>query len=51
MTKTRPFRAAEYLDSPEAIVAYLKEALNEAIEYGDMDFFLKAIGDAASARP
>ena len=47
---TTLFDAAKYLDRPEAVVAYLREALNEAIESDDMDFFLEAIGDAARAR-
>lgn len=47
---TTLFDVAKYLDSPEAVVAYLREALNEAIESDDMDFFLEAIGDAARAR-
>ena len=47
---TTLFDAAKYLDSHEAVVAYLREALNEAIESDDMDFFLEAIGDLARAR-
>ena len=47
---TTLFDAAKYLDSHEAVVAYLREALNEAIESDDMDFFLEAIGDSARAR-
>jgi probable addiction module antidote protein len=50
MVKIRSFDAAEYLDSPETVVAYLREALNEALDTGDIDLFLEAIGDAARAR-
>jgi len=39
MPKTRAFDAAEYLDSPEMIAAYLTEAL----ETDDEAFIVKAI--------
>ena len=46
MGKTRPFDAAEYLDSPEAIAAYL----SEAFETNDPGFITEAIGSVARAR-
>lgn len=45
-TKFSAFDAAEYLDSDEAIAAYL----NEAIEENDSDLFLSALADIARAR-
>jgi len=45
-TKTKPFDTAEYLDSPEAVAAYL----NEAFATGDKDFIAKAVGSAARAK-
>jgi len=44
--KTTPFDAAEYLTSPEAIAAYL----NDAIENGDADEFIAALGTVARAK-
>jgi probable addiction module antidote protein len=46
MAKTRPFDAAEYLDSPETIAAYL----SEAFETNDPAFITDAIGTVARAR-
>ncbi|MGX1322693.1 putative addiction module antidote protein [Bradyrhizobium sp. USDA 377] len=46
MAKTRPFDSAEYLDSPEAIAAYL----SEAFETNDPAFITEAIGTIARAR-
>ena len=46
MAKARPFDAAEYLDSPEMIAAYLTEAL----ESNDQALITKAIGNVARAR-
>ncbi len=40
------FDASEYLDSEEAIAAYL----NAALEEGDADLLIAAIGDVAKAR-
>jgi len=45
-TKFSAFDAAEYLDSDEAIAAYL----NEVIEEDDSDLFLSALSDIARAR-
>ncbi len=45
-TKTSPYDSAEYLDSPEAIHAYLEEAL----ETDDPAFIAKALGTIARAR-
>jgi probable addiction module antidote protein len=45
MAKTRPFDAAEYLDSPEMIAKYL----TEAFETDDAAFIAKAIGTVARA--
>lgn len=45
MVKTRPFDAAEYLDSPETIAAYL----SEAFETGDPAFITEALGTIARA--
>lgn len=44
--KTAPFDAAEYLDSEEAIAAYLSAALEE----DDPALFLAALADVAKAR-
>lgn|SRR5262245_30475575 len=46
MAKTSLFDAAEYLDSREAIAAYLAEAF----ETGDDHYIAKAIGTVARAR-
>ena len=46
MAKTRPFDAAKYLDTPEAIAAYL----SEAFETNDPAFITGAIGTVARAR-
>jgi probable addiction module antidote protein len=46
MAKTKPFDAAEYLDSPKAIADYL----SEAFETADPDFISKAIGTIARAQ-
>ena len=46
MAKTRPFDAAEYLDGPGSIAAYL----SEAFETNDVSFITEAIGTAARAR-
>jgi probable addiction module antidote protein len=45
MAKARPFDAAEYLDSPEMIAAYLTEAL----ESDDASEIAMAIGTVARA--
>ncbi len=45
MTKAKPFDAAEYLDSPEMIAAYLTEAL----ESDDASAIAMAIGAIARA--
>ena len=44
--KTRPFDPAEYLDSDEAMAAYMTEAL----ETGDPGFVVDALGAVARAR-
>lgn len=44
--KTTPFDAAEYLTSPEAIAAYL----NDAIASGSAEEFIAAIGTVARAK-
>lgn len=46
MAKAQPFDAAEYLDSPEMIAAYL----NEALESEDTAVIAMAIGAVARAR-
>lgn len=46
MVKTRPFDAADYLDSPETAAAYL----TEAFETNDPGFITAAIGTVARAR-
>ena len=46
MVKTRPFDAAEVLDSPEMIAAYI----NEALESEDASAIAVAIGTVARAR-
>lgn len=46
MAKALPFDAAEYLDSPEMIAAYLTEAL----ESGDTALVAMAIGAVARAK-
>lgn len=40
---TTPYDAADYLTTPEAITAFLQEALNE----NDPDFFIDALGIVA----
>src|SRR5258708_39590401 len=45
-TKTSPYDSAEYLDSNEAINAYMEEAL----ETDDPAFIAKALGTIARAR-
>ena len=44
--KLTNFDAAQYLDSPDRIAAYLDAALAE----NDIDFFLKALGTVAKAK-
>ncbi|MGH8782423.1 addiction module antidote protein [Paraburkholderia sp.] len=44
--KTARFDAADYLDSEEAIAAYI----NAALEDGNPDLLIAAIGDVARAR-
>jgi probable addiction module antidote protein len=44
--KVSRFDVAEHLDSEEAIAAYL----NAALEDGDVDLLMAAIGDVAKAR-
>jgi len=46
MAKAKPFDAAEYLDSPEMIAAYL----TEAFESKDQALITKAIGNVARGR-
>ena len=46
MVTAKPFDAAEYLDSPEMIAAYL----TEAFESGDHVLITKAIGAAARSQ-
>jgi len=46
MAKAKPFDAAEYLDSPEMIAAYI----NEALESEDASAIAVAIGTVARAR-
>src|ERR1700759_2620340 len=46
MAKTKPFDAAEYLDSPEMIAAYL----SEAFETQDAAFVTEALGAVARAQ-
>jgi probable addiction module antidote protein len=46
MTNFTPFDAADYLDSDEAVAAYLSAALDD----DDPDFFLTAVKDVARAR-
>ena len=45
-TKTSPYDSAEYMDSPEAINAYMEEA----VETEDPAFIAKALGTIARAR-
>ncbi len=44
--KTTPFDAADYLDTPEDIAAFLDESL----KIGDPAFFAKALGIASRAK-
>ena len=46
MTKTRPFDAADYLDSPGMIVEYL----NEALATGDDKVIARAVGTIARTK-
>ena len=45
-TKTRPYDAAEYLETPEDMAAYLEAALED----GDPTVVVKALGTIARAR-
>lgn len=45
-TRTRPWDAAEYLETDEDILAYLETALEE----GDAALFAAALGDVARAK-
>jgi probable addiction module antidote protein len=44
--KAKAFDAAKYIDSPDAVAAYLRDAF----ETGDADFIAQAIGTMARAR-
>ncbi len=44
--KIKNFDIVDFLDSDEAIIEYL----NAALEEGDSDFFVKAVGDVARAK-
>ena len=44
--KIKKFDVVNFLDSDEAIIEYL----NAALEEGDSDFFVKAVGDIARAK-
>ncbi len=46
MAKAKPFDAADYLDTPEAVAAYLSEALAT----GDDDLIAQAIGAVARVK-
>ena len=44
--KIKNFDVVDFFDSDEAIIEYL----NAALEEGDSDFFVKAVGDVARAK-
>ena len=44
--KIKKFDVVDFLGSDEAIIEYL----NAALEEGDSDFFIKAVGDVARAK-
>lgn len=44
--KIKKFDVVDFLDSDEVIIEYL----NAALEDGDSDFFVKAVGDVARAK-
>jgi probable addiction module antidote protein len=44
--RLKKFDAADFLDTDEAIIGYL----NEALTYNDPKFFVEALGDVARAR-
>ena len=44
--KIKKFDVVDFLDSDEVIIEYL----NAALEEGDSDFFVKAVGDVARAK-
>ncbi|MYH70054.1 MAG: putative addiction module antidote protein [Gammaproteobacteria bacterium] len=44
--KIKKFDVVDFLGSDEAIIEYL----NAALEEGDSDFFVKAVGDVARAK-
>jgi probable addiction module antidote protein len=48
--KVTPYDAAEYLDSPEAIAAYLEAAIEVAQEDGDGSAIAVALGNIARAK-
>ncbi|MFN9643719.1 MAG: DNA-binding protein [Cyanobacteriota bacterium] len=47
-TKTAPYDVAEFLDTPEKMVAYLEACIQESD--GDAAFIAKALGDIARAK-
>jgi DNA-binding phage protein len=47
--KTHPFSAAEYLDTPEAVAAYIDEALKASVEDQDPGLIAAALGEVAKA--
>lgn len=48
--ETTPWEASDYLDSPEAIEAYLQASIEDTLETGDSRIFKSALQDVAKAK-
>lgn len=48
--KTRPFDAANYLDTPADIENYLDAVMEDAVEHGDTSLIAAALGDIARSK-
>jgi probable addiction module antidote protein len=48
--KTRPFDAANYLQSPQDIADYLDAVIEDALEHDDTSLIAAALGDVARAK-
>lgn len=50
MVKTHPFDAADYIDAPEDVAAFLQAAFDEAFETDDPGFIAHALGIVARSK-
>ena len=48
--KTYPFDAADYINTPEDVAAFLQAAFDEAFEADDPDFIAHALGIVARSK-